>query len=73
MIISVLSLIKNIKYLYKLKPSRKLVFLLGKLKNKKWENAFTTDKKSWGFRRNAVLSDFMSMEEILHQVITTVR
>ena len=60
------------KYLYKLEPSRKLVFL-GKLKNKKWENAFTIDKKSWGFRRNAVLSDFMSMEEILHQVITTVR
>ena len=49
------------------------LYFLGKLKNRKWESAFTIDKKSWGFRKNAVLSDFMSMEEILHQVITTVR
>lgn len=32
---------------------------------RKWENAMTIEKDSWGFRRNAKLSDFMTIEELL--------
>lgn len=44
----------------------------GKLQHRKWESAFTIDKTSWGFRKKAVLADFMTMEELLYNVITTV-
>ena len=54
-----------------------MVFLynlfIDKLQNHKWENAFTVDKRSWGFRREAVLSDFLTIEEILEQIVSTVR
>ena len=46
---------------------------IDKLQNHKWENAFTVDKSSWGFRREAVLSDFLTIEEILEQIVSTVR
>lgn len=41
--------------------------------NHKWENCFTIDKYSWGFRRNAKLQDFMSIEEILQTITESVR
>jgi len=44
----------------------------GTLQKHKWENAMTIDKYSWGFRRNARLSDFLTMEEILQTLVETV-
>ncbi|KAL1513457.1 hypothetical protein ABEB36_002865 [Hypothenemus hampei] len=44
----------------------------GTLQNKKWENALTIDKKSWGFRRNAALEDYMTPLELLTVVVRTV-
>ncbi|XP_026326719.1 alpha-L-fucosidase-like [Hyposmocoma kahamanoa] len=38
----------------------------------KWENAFTIDKLSWGFRRNMKSSEVLSFEEILEYVVSTV-
>jgi alpha-L-fucosidase len=43
----------------------------GYLVKHKWENAFTIDKLSWGFRRTANLNDYMTIQELLYQVVTT--
>jgi alpha-L-fucosidase len=32
----------------------------------------TIDRKSWGYRRNAILKDYLSLEEIIKQLVTTV-
>ncbi|XP_061187736.1 alpha-L-fucosidase-like [Saccostrea echinata] len=47
-------------------------FRPGKLQKRKWENAMTLDRISWGFRRNADLADFLSMEELLELLISTI-
>uniref|UniRef100_A0A6P7FAU7 Putative alpha-L-fucosidase n=1 Tax=Diabrotica virgifera virgifera TaxID=50390 RepID=A0A6P7FAU7_DIAVI len=44
----------------------------GTLQQHKWENAMTIDYKSWGFRRNAKLSDYMTIEALLYQLVSTV-
>ncbi|XP_026329469.1 alpha-L-fucosidase-like [Hyposmocoma kahamanoa] len=44
----------------------------GVLMNHKWENAFTIDKKSWGFRRNMKLSEILTINELLQTVVSTV-
>ncbi|XP_034840732.1 tissue alpha-L-fucosidase isoform X1 [Maniola hyperantus] len=44
----------------------------GKLQNHKWENAFTLDSKSWGYRRNMALHEILSNEQLLEQVVSTV-
>jgi alpha-L-fucosidase len=44
----------------------------GHLVQHKWENAMTIDGQSWGFRRNIVLNDILTIEELLQQIITTV-
>lgn len=38
----------------------------------KWENCMTIDSKSWGFRRNALLEDYLSQEALVKELITTV-
>ncbi|XP_012938975.1 alpha-L-fucosidase isoform X1 [Aplysia californica] len=38
----------------------------------KWENAMTIDGHSWGFRRNADLSDYLSIEELLQTFVKTI-
>ena len=43
------------------------------LQNHKWENAMTIDKSSWGFRREATLTDMLSIEQLLESLVTTVR
>ncbi|XP_063920280.1 alpha-L-fucosidase-like [Zophobas morio] len=44
----------------------------GVLQPHKWENAMTLDKSSWGFRRNASLSDYLTIEELLETLAQTI-
>ncbi|XP_041347731.1 alpha-L-fucosidase-like [Gigantopelta aegis] len=44
----------------------------GKLQKRKWENAMTIDKHSWGYRREATLKDMMNMTELVTMFVTTV-
>ncbi len=44
----------------------------GKLQNHKWENCFTIDKTSWGYRRNSVFDDIMTIEDIIATTAETV-
>ncbi|XP_075162556.1 alpha-L-fucosidase [Haematobia irritans] len=44
----------------------------GVLQKHKWENAFTLDKNSWGQRYDLTLNDFMTSEEVIHEIVTTV-
>ncbi len=57
--------------------AKQLIFIpwfieLGTLQLHKWENCFTIDKKSWGFRRNAALSDYYSTPELLKEMVKTI-
>lgn len=44
----------------------------GHLIKHKWENCFTIDKRSWGFRRTANVSEYLTIEELIKEVVTTV-
>ncbi|CAB3234545.1 unnamed protein product [Arctia plantaginis] len=44
----------------------------GKLLKHKWENAFTVDKKSWGYRRTMKLNEILTTDQLLNQVVSTV-
>lgn len=44
----------------------------GILQIHKWENCMTIDRKSWGFRRNAVLSEYFTLPELIKELVTTV-
>lgn len=46
--------------------------IIGKLLPHKWENCLTIDKKAWGYRRNARLSDFLSTHELIKELASTV-
>lgn len=43
------------------------------LQKHKWENAMTIDRYSWGFRRDATIQDYLSIEELIQELVTTVR
>jgi len=45
----------------------------GTLQKHKWENCMTVDKFSWGYRRNAHLSDYLTADEIVQTLSETVR
>ena len=47
-------------------------FLPSSLVGHAWENAFTIDTVSWGYRRNAVLADYMTTEQVVETVVQTV-
>jgi len=47
-------------------------FLPSSLVGHAWENAFTLDTQSWGYRRNAVLSDYMTTAQVVATVVQTV-
>jgi len=44
----------------------------GKLVEKKWENALTVDKTSWGLNRNASYADYLTTKELLDELVETV-
>lgn len=44
----------------------------GTLQPHKWENALTIDKESWGYRRNADLSDYLTLNELIKELVVTV-
>lgn len=44
----------------------------GILQKHKFENAMTIDKKSWGHRDDAKLSDFYSSEELIKEIVSTI-
>ncbi|KAK7085025.1 Tissue alpha-L-fucosidase [Halocaridina rubra] len=44
----------------------------GVLQPHKWENCMTLDRKSWGYRRNAPVSDYLSIHDLLTEVASTV-
>lgn len=44
----------------------------GVLQNHKWENAFTLDYISWGYRREARVFSYLPIEEVLSQLVSTV-
>ena len=50
-----------------------MFLLLGVLQKHKWEDAMTVDKKSWGYRRNTVLSDFLTMDDLTSFLASAVR
>ena len=45
----------------------------GVLQKHKWEDAMTVDKKSWGYRRNTTLSDFLTMDNLTSILASAVR
>lgn len=49
------------------------LLFIGHLVNHKWENCLTIDMRSWGYRREATLSDFESIEDLIKQLASTVR
>jgi len=46
---------------------------VGKLQKHKFENCMTIDRNSWGYRRNAAYSDYLTVSEIIVQLVETVR
>lgn len=44
----------------------------GKLQRHKWENCFTIDSASWGYRRNAKIDEFLSIDEIVSTMVETI-
>lgn len=44
----------------------------GQKQGRKWENAMTLDKQSWGYRRHAQLADYLTPEQLLLTLAQTV-
>jgi len=44
----------------------------GKLQTRKWENALTIDKTSWGLNRNGTISDYMTVKELVDTLVEVV-
>nr|XP_022920961.1 alpha-L-fucosidase-like [Onthophagus taurus]XP_022920962.1 alpha-L-fucosidase-like [Onthophagus taurus] len=44
----------------------------GVLQSHKWENCMTVDKISWGYRKNAKISDYLTPNELIKTLVETV-
>ncbi|XP_063430714.1 alpha-L-fucosidase-like [Mytilus trossulus] len=44
----------------------------GTLQKHKWENCMTIDQRSWGYRRNANIEDYLSVHEIITTFASTI-
>lgn len=42
------------------------------LQSRKWENAMTIDKGSWGYRKTASLDSYLTSKELIETLVTTV-
>lgn len=47
-------------------------YLPNQLQHRKWENAFTLDRYSWGYRRNGDVSDYLTVYDVVTTVIQTI-
>ena len=39
----------------------------------KWENCMPLDQNSWGYRRNMVLSEVLTIEAVITSIVETIR
>ena len=53
--------------------SSSLCVAIGTLQAHKWENAMTIDRSSWGYRREATITDYLSIQELISELVSTVR
>jgi alpha-L-fucosidase len=44
----------------------------GVLQPHKWENCMTIDQSSWGYRREATLTDYLTIEDLISELASTV-
>ena len=50
-----------------------IMIISGKLFPHKYENAMTVQKTSWGYIRNTDISGYLTIEELLYELVSTVR
>ena len=50
-----------------------MLSLTGELFAHKYENAMTIQKTSWGYIRNTNISGYLTIEQLLYELVTTVR
>lgn len=56
-------------------PCNTIIRMLSKtgvLQKHKWENAMTLDRRSWGYRREATASDYLSFHELVTELAETI-
>lgn len=41
--------------------------------SRKWESCITIDRESWGYRRNAMVDDYYTIEGLIQLLAKTVR
>ena len=58
--------------LYKV-PREYWIIYVGKLINHKYENAMTIQKTAWGYIRNTDISGYLTIHDLLYELVTTVR